>query len=112
MPADKLRITLAGREHVVEAGTTAASALDGQPAIAARVNGVLRDLAVPLADGDAVEAVPADSPDGLAILRHSTAHVMAQAVQELFPAARARHRPAGRERLLLRLRRAAAVRPR
>jgi threonyl-tRNA synthetase len=88
VPADKLHITLAGREQVVEAGTTAASALDGQPAIAARVNHVLRDLAVPLADGDAVEAVTADSPDGLAILRHSTTHVMAQAVQELFPAAR------------------------
>ena len=99
MPADKLHVTLAGREHVVEAGTTAATvlhdlvlhddtALDGQPAIAARVNGELRDLAAPLADGDAVEPVAADSPDGLAILRHSTAHVMAQAVQELFPAAK------------------------
>jgi threonyl-tRNA synthetase len=88
VPADKLRITLAGREQVVEAGTTAASALDRQPAIAARVNGALRDLAVPLADGDVVEAVAADSPDGLAILRHSTAHVMAQAVQELFPDAK------------------------
>jgi threonyl-tRNA synthetase len=88
VPADKLHITLAGREHVVEAGTTAAALLGGQPAIAARVNGVLRDLAAPLADGDAVEAVPADSPDGLAILRHSAAHVMAQAVQELFPAAK------------------------
>jgi threonyl-tRNA synthetase len=88
VPADKLRITLAGREQVVEAGTTAAGALDGQPAIAARVNDDLRDLAVPLADGDVVEAVAADSPDGLAILRHSTAHVMAQAVQELFPDAK------------------------
>jgi threonyl-tRNA synthetase len=88
VPADKLHITLAGRELVVEAGTTAAAALDGQAAIAARVNGVLRDLAVPLADGDTVEAVAAGSPDGLAIVRHSTAHVMAQAVQELFPAAK------------------------
>jgi threonyl-tRNA synthetase len=88
VPADKLHITLAGREHVVEAGTTAATVLDGQPAIAARVNGVLRDLAAGLADGDVVEAVPADSPDGLAIVRHSTAHVMAQAVQELFPQAK------------------------
>ena len=93
MPADKLHITLAGREHVVEAGTTAATVLrdtvlDGQPAIAARVNGVLRDLAAPLDDGDALEPVAADSPDGLTILRHSAAHVMAQAVQELFPAAK------------------------
>jgi threonyl-tRNA synthetase len=108
VPADKLRITLAGREHVVEAGTTVAglfgnpvlgnSVLDnsvlgnsvpgGQPAIAARINGSLRDLAAPLADGDLVEPVAAASPDGLSILRHSAAHVMAQAVQELFPAAR------------------------
>jgi threonyl-tRNA synthetase len=88
VPADKLHITLAGRELVVEAGTTAATALDGQAAIAARVNGDLRDLAVRLEDGDVVEAVAADSPDGLSIMRHSTAHVLAQAVQELFPAAR------------------------
>jgi threonyl-tRNA synthetase len=88
VPADKLHVTLAGRERVAEAGTTAAALLDGEPAIAARVNGALRDLAVPLADGDAVEAVEAGSPDGLAILRHSAAHVLAQAVQGLFPEAR------------------------
>jgi threonyl-tRNA synthetase len=88
VPADKLHITLAGREHVVEAGTTAGGLLDGQQAIAARINGSLRDLAAPLADGDVLEPVPADSPDGLSILRHSAAHVMAQAVQELFPAAK------------------------
>jgi threonyl-tRNA synthetase len=96
VPADKLHITLAGREHVVEAGTTAATVLEAEPgseppagpAIAARINGTLRDLATPLTDGDLIEPVAADSPDGLSILRHSTAHVMAQAVQELFPAAK------------------------
>ncbi len=97
MPADKLQITLAGREHVVEAGTTAGQALSQEihngtsPAravIAARVNGELRDLARPLAEGDAVEPVRIDSPDGLAIMRHSAAHVMAQAVQDLFPEAK------------------------
>jgi len=88
VPADKLHITLAGREHVVEAGTTAATVLEAEPAIAARINGMLSDLATPLADGDLVEPVVADSPDGLSIVRHSTAHVLAQAVQELFPAAR------------------------
>jgi threonyl-tRNA synthetase len=88
VPADKLHITLAGRELVVEAGTTAAGVLDGQPAVAARVNGLLRDLAAPLNDGDAVEPVEASSPDGLSIVRHSAAHVMAQAVQALFPAAK------------------------
>jgi threonyl-tRNA synthetase len=92
----QLHLTLAGREHVVEAGTTAATllALDGataaaaQPVIAARVNGELRDLATPLADGDQVEPVELASPDGRAILRHSTAHVLAQAVQDLFPHAK------------------------
>jgi threonyl-tRNA synthetase len=92
VPADKLHITLAGSEHVVEEGTTAGRALadrdpDSKP-IAARVNGELRDLACPLADGDRVEAVSIDSSDGLTILRHSTAHVMAQAVQDLFPQAK------------------------
>jgi threonyl-tRNA synthetase len=92
VPADKLRITLAGSEHVVEQGTTAGQALaDRQPAnkpIAARVNGDLRDLSYRLTDGDLVEPVSIDSPDGLNILRHSTTHVMAQAVQDLFPAAK------------------------
>ncbi|HSR86449.1 MAG TPA: threonine--tRNA ligase [Streptosporangiaceae bacterium] len=92
MPADKLHITLAGSEHVVEEGTTAGRALadrdpDSQP-IAARVNGELRDLAAPLLDGDRVEPIFIDSADGLNILRHSTAHVMAQAVQDVFPEAK------------------------
>ena len=92
MPADKLHITLAGSEQVVEEGTTAGLALTERDpdatAIAARVNGELRDLACPLADGDQVEPVAIDSPDGLNILRHSTAHVLAQAVQDLFPQSR------------------------
>jgi threonyl-tRNA synthetase len=56
--------------------------------IAVRVNGELRDLASPLADGDQVEPVELASADGRAILRHSTAHVLAQAVQDLFPHAK------------------------
>ena len=50
--------------------------------------GVLVDLDRPLADGDVVEPVAIGSDDGRAILRHSTAHVMAQAVQEVFPEAK------------------------
>ena len=93
MPADKLHITLAGSEHVVEDGTTAGQVLAdrdqaSRTTIAARVNGEPRDLAYELADGDRVEPVSIDEPDGLAILRHSTAHVMAQAVQDLFPQAK------------------------
>ncbi|MEU6412783.1 threonine--tRNA ligase [Microbispora sp. NPDC046933] len=86
----EIRITLAGAERVVAAGTTAGEALgaDGRSVIAARINGELRDLAAEVAEGDVVEPVAIDSPDGRAILRHSTAHVMAQAVQEIFPEAR------------------------
>jgi threonyl-tRNA synthetase len=87
--SQQLRITLAGREHVVEAGTTAGAALAGEGSvIAARINGELRDLACPVAEGDVVEPVDIASDDGRYILRHSTAHVMAQAVQELFPQAK------------------------
>jgi len=56
--------------------------------VAMRVNGELRDLAHRLTPGDTVSAVPIDSSDGLEILRHSTAHVLAQAVQSLNPDAK------------------------
>src|SRR5690242_5203880 len=87
--SQQLRITLAGSEHVVEAGTTAGAVLGPEPGvIAAKVNGELRDLAHQVADGDLVEPVAIASDDGRYILRHSAAHVMAQAVQELFPQAK------------------------
>ena len=89
MSSQELRITLAGSERVVEAGTTAGAALGPDSGvIAARVNGELRDLACLLADGDVVEPVDIASDPGRYILRHSAAHVMAQAVQELFPQAK------------------------
>ncbi|WP_440104446.1 threonine--tRNA ligase [Streptosporangium sp. H16] len=86
----ELRITLAGAVRVVAGGTTYGEALeaDGRSVVAARANGELKDLAAPVAEGDVIEPVPASSPDGRAIVRHSTAHVMAQAVQEIFPEAR------------------------
>ncbi|MER5643764.1 threonine--tRNA ligase [Streptosporangium sp. NPDC002524] len=86
----ELRITLAGAARVVAGGTTYGEALeaDGRSVVAARANGELRDLAAPVAEGDVIEPVPVGSPDGRAIVRHSTAHVMAQAVQEIFPEAR------------------------
>ena len=61
---------------------------DDQAVIAARINGELKDLSYEVADGDSVEPVTIESPDGLDILRHSTAHVMAQAVQDLHPGAK------------------------
>jgi threonyl-tRNA synthetase len=56
--------------------------------VAMRVNGELRDLAHVLAPGDVVEPVSVDSVDGLSILRHSAAHVLAQAVQSVNPEAK------------------------
>ena len=52
--------------------------------VVCKVNGVLRDLWTDINDGDVIEGVSISSPDGLAVLRHSTAHVMAQAVQQVF----------------------------
>ena len=82
----------------VPAGTTAAAALEaagvrtdgssGAVVVRELGTGALRDLAwAPEADAE-VEPVPMDSPDGRAVLRHSTAHVLAQAVQDLFPGTR------------------------
>lgn len=76
-------------ERVVTTGTTAADLFQGERSVvAARVAGQLKDLAYEIAEGDEVEPVEITSEDGLNILRHSTAHVMAQAVQELFPDAK------------------------
>ena len=76
-------------QRTVAEGTTAAELFDGdRRVVVARVNGALRDLDQPLADGDVVEPVAIDSEDGLMVLRHSTAHVLAQAVQDLFPEAK------------------------
>lgn len=56
--------------------------------VAIRVNGELKDKATTVTETDAVEPVEAGSPDGLNIIRHSTAHVMAQAVQRINPEAK------------------------
>ena len=52
--------------------------------VVCKVNGVLKDLWTDLVEGDTVEGISISSPEGLAVLRHSTAHVMAQAVQQVF----------------------------
>jgi threonyl-tRNA synthetase len=76
-------------EREVTTGTTAGDLYDdARDVVVARVNGQLRDLAWVLSDGDAVEPVTADSPEGRAVIRHSAAHVMAQAVQQAFPEAK------------------------
>ncbi|CAB4339266.1 MAG: threonine--tRNA ligase [Actinobacteria bacterium] len=53
--------------------------------VVCKINGELRDLWTDLSNGDEIESVSIDSADGLNVLRHSTAHVLAQAVQEVFP---------------------------
>jgi threonyl-tRNA synthetase len=94
-PAVKVSIVTASgtEERTVETGTKAWQLFaDASDVIAARVgqNGdsALRDLAYELADGDTVEGVEMASKDGRDILRHSTAHVLAQAVQDVFPDAK------------------------
>ncbi len=85
----QLTLHVAGDERSVDPGTTGADLFAGDRAVVvARVNGELRDLDQPLADGDAVEPVRIDEPDGLMVLRHSCAHVLAQAVQEVNPTAK------------------------
>lgn len=79
----------ARQDRTVTTGTRAWQLFADEPwVVAARVNGRLRDLASELADGDEVEGVAIESKDGRDILRHSTAHVMAQAVQQLWPDAK------------------------
>ena len=75
--------------RAVDRGTTGLDLFgDDTSVVAMRVNGTTVDLATELADGDRVEPVLATSDEGLAIIRHSAAHVTAQALQELFPQAR------------------------
>ena len=62
--------------------------LDAKDIVVAEINGHLMDLATVLKDGDVVVGIPISSEKGLAVLRHSTAHVLAQAVQQNFPEAK------------------------
>ncbi|MDY0384866.1 threonine--tRNA ligase [Trichlorobacter sp.] len=63
-------------------------------ALAGQVNGELVDLSAPLADGASVAIITEKSPEALDIIRHSTSHLMAQAVKELFPQAKVTIGPA------------------
>ena len=85
----KITITVDSAARTVEDGTTGAELYaDRRNIVVARVDGELWDLHRAVPAGAVVEAVTIDSPDGLSVLRHSTAHVLAQAVQELHPQAR------------------------
>lgn len=81
----QISITVDGVVHQVEADQRPTHIFaENKDVVVCRINGSLRDLWTELAEGDVVESVLISSPDGLAVLRHSTAHVMAQAVQEVY----------------------------
>ncbi|WAP53071.1 threonine--tRNA ligase [Arthrobacter sp. ATA002] len=86
---EKFTLIVDGEETTVDTGTTGAQLFfDRRDVVVMRVDGVLKDLDTKLAPGSAIEAVTIESEDGLNVLRHSTAHVMAQAVQQLRPDAK------------------------
>jgi len=92
MPDADIRITLPdGSTKVLPAGATASDLAQAigpglaKAAIAARVNGEVRDLARSLPDGATVAILTDRDPEALAVLRHSAAHVLATAVRQLFP---------------------------
>ncbi|HQY33145.1 threonine--tRNA ligase [Actinotalea sp.] len=85
----EITLTVDGVERAVSVPTTGVDLFgDRRDVVVMRVDGELTDLATAVPAGAVVEAVTIDSPDGLAVLRHSTAHVLAQAVQELHADAR------------------------
>lgn len=84
----ELKISVDGVERIVPADTTGFKLFESKSIVALRVNGELRDLAHLVANGDLVEGVEISSSDGLNILRHSAAHVLAQAVQNVNPEAK------------------------
>ena len=87
--AQQITIYVDGEERTVTPGTTGADLFEGRREIVVvRVDGVLKDLDQPIPAMAVVEGVDIASQDGLNVLRHSTAHVMAQAVQQLRPDAK------------------------
>jgi len=81
----QISITVDGAKLQVEADQRPTHIFaENKEIVVCRVNGVLKDLWTDLVEGDVVESVLISSPTGLEVLRHSTAHVMAQAVQEVY----------------------------
>jgi threonyl-tRNA synthetase len=95
MPESKLRVELPdGVELELENGATGADAAAAigaglaKAALALKVDGDLCDLSVPLADGEKIEVVTEKSPEALELVRHDAAHVLAEAVLDLWPQAK------------------------
>jgi len=83
-----MQIFVNGEPREFETGSDGFALFPEKSIVALRVNGELKDLAYKPQPDDKVESVDIDSEDGLSILRHSTAHIMAQAVQEMFDPAK------------------------
>ncbi len=84
-----LSVTIDGVPSECAAGATGLDVFaDRREVVVMRIDGELRDLHLPIEAGQAIEAVTIDSPDGLMVMRHSTAHVLAQAVQQINPSAK------------------------
>ena len=82
----QIKITVDGQVQQVAADQRPTHIFqDNAEIVVCKINGELKDLWSELSDGDVVESVAISTPDGLNVLRHSTAHVLAQAVQEVFP---------------------------
>ncbi len=83
-----ITVLVDGQSREVDSGSDGFGLFTDKTVVAQRVNGELRDLAHKLQQSDVIEAVPMSTPDGLNILRHSAAHVLAQAVQSINPDAK------------------------
>ena len=84
-----LSVTIDGVPSECAAGATGLDVFaERREVVVMRIDGELRDLHLPIEAGQAIEAVTIDSPDGLMVMRHSTAHVLAQAVQQINPRAK------------------------
>ena len=95
MSPGEIEISVDGASRKVEAGLKVTQVLEqlypdqmkpgADAIIVCKINGELKDLWSDLAEGDVVESISISSDEGLSVLRHSTAHVLAQAVQDVFP---------------------------
>ena len=84
-----LSVTIDGVPSECDAGATGLDVFaDRREVVVMRIDGELRDLSLAIEAGQAIEAVTIYSPDGLMVMRHSTAHVLAQAVQQTNPSAK------------------------
>jgi threonyl-tRNA synthetase len=87
--SQNITLNIDNEQREVTQGTTGAEVFaDDKKIVVMRVDGALQDLSRVLVDGTTVEGVSIESQDGLNVLRHSTGHVLAQAVQQLRPDAK------------------------